>query len=344
MAVTQQLPTDPDVKMPAAVRRATEQIDAMYQPPQDAPTKEQIPPPPPTNNGQAPAPAPAPAGQLMDENGQPMFGPDGQPLLDDETWEHKYNSMKGRYERTLNHVRSLSDQVMQMQGEVAKIKSAPSAPVPPELRAERLLTPQEIELYGTDLLDVVGKKAKEDLSPEITSLKQQIEELRRSTQIRDENTARDARQSLYHTLDERLPNWREINGRKEFVDWLALPDKYSGDIRHALLNRAFEQNDSPRVIAFFQGFLSEEAALAPAAVHEMAPVGIRPTVPLDTFAAPGRAKTSAATAPVEKPVFTRAQISQFYTDVAAGRWRGRDEERVRMDVAIHEAGREGRVR
>jgi hypothetical protein len=63
---------------------------------------------------------------------------------------------------------------------------------------------------------------------------------------------------------------------------------------------------------------------------------------LDDLAAPGRAH-SAGGAPAEKPVYTAEEITRFYADVAAGRWRGRDADRIAIDADIMLAGREGRI-
>ena len=51
--------------------------------------------------------------------------------------------------------------------------------------------------------------------------------------------------------------------KPELHDWLRLQDKFSGAIQHELLTAAYEQNQTPQVLAFFNGFLAQEAALAP---------------------------------------------------------------------------------
>ena len=148
-------------------------------------------------------------------------------------------------------------------------------------------------------------------------------------------------------MNEQLPNWREVNVNPEFLNWLKLPDPYSGAIRHDLLKAAHERNDAPRTLAFFKGFLAEEAATTPAERGPDLPDGasVQQKVSLESLAAPGRAKTAAATsAPAEKPSFTRAQISKFYADSAAGRYRGKEAEKDRIERQIFEAEREGRIR
>jgi hypothetical protein len=112
-----------------------------------------------------------------------------------------------------------------------------------------------------------------------------------------------------------------------------------------MLKAAYTQGNAHRVVAFFNGFLAEEAAVAPAKAEPGRRTEKVAKVPLETLAAPGRAKAAAATsAPAEKPIITRAQITQFYADVAAGRYRGRDEERRKQEEAIFAAQSDGRIR
>ena len=144
-------------------------------------------------------------------------------------------------------------------------------------------------------------------------------------------------------LDRSLPQWRDINVMPEFHQWLALPDMYSGAIKHELLKTAYAQCNTPRVLSFFKGFLDQEAAYVPQGQQPQPVANDR--LSLEDLAAPGRAKTSAACqAPAEKPIITRAQISAFYADSASGKYRGREVEKNQLEKMIFEAEREGRIR
>jgi hypothetical protein len=271
--------------------------------------------------------------------------PEAKPE-DEQSWEHRYKSMKGRFDRSQDQIRSLSEQIQSLQGVISTMQATSPAPASAEAEAaiERLITPEEESDYGSEFLKVVGKKAREELLPVINKYEAKIAQLEGQLQGVGGKIAQDARQHMLTQLDERLPNWREINRDETFLNWLQLPDLYSGAIRHELLKAAYERNDAPRVAAFFTGFLAEEAAVAPAngeAGRSEAPA--KPS--LDQFAAPGRAKSAAATtAPAEKPFFTRAQIAKFYADAAAGKYRGRDADRDRLEKQIFDAQREGRIR
>lgn len=267
---------------------------------------------------------------------------------DDQSWEHRYKSMKGRYDRAETQIKSLSEQILGMQNVIATLQTAPQpfTEYEADYQSARLITPEEENDYGSEFLSVIGKKAKEELNPEVSKLRKEIANLKQQMNGVGNYVATNARAKMETQMNDGLPNWKEVNVNPEFLNWLKLPDAYSGAIRHELLKAAYERNDAPRVLAFFKGFLAEEAATSPAERGPDLPSGatVQERISLDTLAAPGRSKTAAASAPAEKPSFTRAQISKFYVDSAAGRYRGREAEKNRIENAIFEAEREGRIR
>lgn len=265
--------------------------------------------------------------------------------VDDQSWEHRYKSMKGRYDRAEQQIRAMSEQITSLQNVIATMQvERPVVEAGSELQAERLITPEEEKDYGQDFLTVVGKKAKEELLPIVKQYEKKISELEARLQGVNGYVAQDAKSRMESMLDDRVPNWREVNYDPNFISWLKLPDPYSGVIRHELLKAAYSRNDAPRVLAFFNGFLAEEAVVDP--VNRETSRSQAPAKPsLEKFAAPGRAKTAAASgAPAEKPIFTRAEIAKFYADSAAGRYRGKEAEKDRIEQQIFDAEREGRIR
>lgn len=343
MAATKPVPdVDPSVRIPDAVRAAGARADELYRQSmgQTEPAAEPAPEP------EAKPAEPAPQAEAKPSEPAPQAQ---QPrptamVTDEASWEHRYNSMKGRYERSQQQLQAMSDQINNLQNIIATMEArvGTAQQPPPELRAERLITPEEEKDYGSEFLNVVGKKAKEELLPIVSQYEHKIAELEAKLQGVGGYVQQNARQAMMSRMDAELPSWRDVNLSDDFKSWLALPDTYSGVIRHDMLRAAFERNDTPRVLAFFKGFLAEEAAVAPATREE--PEERKAQIPLESLAAPGRAKTAAASAPVEKPIFTRAQIAKFYADVGAGKYRGRDKEKDKLEAQIFEAQAEGRIR
>jgi hypothetical protein len=329
---TPQPPADNTLVLPKAVREALARSDALVA---ELYTAEGTP------AAAEVAPEPAPA--------EPVVAPPApatpEPVTTEGTpdWEHMYKSTKGRLDRTQGQVNELLERV----NDLSRVPNTGTPPTPtPPPPTPKLITDQEITEYGADFLSVVGKKAREELAAEMSNMDRRFADLEGRVKGVSDVTAMSARDRMEAGLTLAIPNWRDVNFDENFLQWLRLPDAYSGVIRQTLLTQAYEHNETARVLAFFNGFLSEEAAEAPRGAQPVVPV-VTPQgkIPLETFAAPGRAKTAAASqhAPAEKPTFSRAQISKFYTDVAAGKYRGRDDVRDRTEAAIFAAQAEGLI-
>lgn len=343
------LQNDPNVKIPAAVRAAAARSEEMFNQYRDGGPVETTAEVTPQGNPELEANS---LTQSAPAQAQPTEQPQVQPVAetpapaDGESWEHKYKSMHGRFVRSQDQIKTLSEQISQLQGVIATMQAAPTQQVQiPELEAENLITPEEAADYGEDFLKVVGKRAREEMVPVIKSYQAKIAELEQKLNGVSGAVQQTSQEKLLAKLDEGLPTWRELNSNSEFLDWLRLPDPYSGAIRHDMLKAAYAQGNAHRVLAFFNGFLAEEAVVAPAGQEPDPQVTKVPKVPLANLAAPGRAKTAAsASAPAEKPIITRSQIAAFYADLAAGKYRGRDAEKNKAEAIIFEAQRDGRIR
>ena len=357
------LKDDPNVKMPAAVRATIEASKALFDNQQgvdgqtyaehqeangvtpqgsegEPPRGEQGFNAPAEQAGQAhpPVQQPAPKAQQPAPQAQ-QPAPEG-----DESWEHKYKSAHGRNLRAQEQIKSLSDEIRSLQQVVASMQQPSFEDMPP-ISTERLLTPEEVTDYGEDFLAVVGKKAREDLAPLFKAQRDEIARLQAQVNGVTHGQKMTAMDHLYDQLHQQLPEWEQINTNPAFGQWLALPDPFSGAIRKDMLNAAYSQGNANRVLAFFNGFLADEAALAPARAEPGIGTQVVQRTPLSNFAAPGRAKVAASPpGPEEKPIITRAQIANFYSMVAAGKYRADEVEKKRLEEMIYEAQREGRIR
>jgi hypothetical protein len=256
--------------------------------------------------------------------------------------------MKGRYEKTQQTVGSLQEQMSELGNELVRTQQAQQMrPVPQAPVTQPLVTPQDVENYGTELLDVIARRATEVVAPQLTKLEQENENLRKRLVQNDQR-------GIYAQLNAQVPSWREINTSPAFKTWLSKRDVYSGQVRQGLLNAAFQAAKAPTVIAFFRGYLQETggATSTDAPVPQPQPQAQTPAprqaaVALETLTAPGRprpASGSDAPQPADQQVFTRALISKFYSDVRRGAYANNMEEKNRVENAIFRAQSEGRVR
>jgi hypothetical protein len=257
--------------------------------------------------------------------------------------------MKGRFDQSQRTVGSLQQQLSELGDELIRTQQLITQPrqqqqpnTPPQ--PVRVLTDEDRANYGPELLDVIQRAAREAIEPEINQVRQQNRNIA-------QRVATQTQQGVYQTLSAEIPNWNEINNSPRFKAWCRLPDLYSGVVRGKLLMDAFQAANAPRVVAFFRGFLAEEVATGqqpdPSGQQQQEPAPARqPAIPLETLAAPGRAKpaTGNTPAPADKPIYTRAQVAGFYDDVRKGVYAGRDEDKKRDEALIFAAQREGRIR
>jgi hypothetical protein len=376
---TPQPPVDPNTKVPKAVRDAGIRAEAIQraalgeaepsvvatppngaEPPQPPPNGAEPPQPPP--NGAEPQPPQPPVHSQVPQTQQPVMP---QPTAPQQPvdWESRFNAMKGRYDRLVTDVGAMSEQMRNLQTENAALRQNAPTPVPPfdGTPPPSLLTEQEIQDYGPEFIDVVRRAAAEIAAP----LQEEVRTLRGQLGTVQQETGNSFLTRMNATISGLIPNWQALNQDPRFVQWVGLPEVYSGVIRQELMQQAWNSGDAQRVAAFFRAFLAEEAAvdphagqaranggfptsLAPAPPTGMVPAATPGGVPLqtrlslDTLVAPGRAH-SAAQQPADKPVYTAQDITKFYTDVAAGKWRAREAERAAIDADIIAAQHEGRI-
>ena len=305
--------------LPAAVRKAAARANAlvaeMNTPPQPAAPAPAAPPaaaaPPPA------APAAAPAPQAPNEN---------------DTWQHRYSVLQGKYNaevpRLQNQVREqdqllrdMRQQLTNQQTMLASLSAGQSAPnaQPPAQPAARRVKDEEIRQFGPDLYDFIKRTSLEAVQPEIervaAPIQQRLTKTEAAATTAAQTVAVDAVQRLYALLNDQVPDWEQLNEAPEFLAWLEQRDPYTGLARGELLAQAYKAHDGPRVVAFFNGFKSENAAISPPAAP--APAAPAPESQMMQLVAPGTPKAGAGGAPSDagKRVWTRADVQQLYAKI-----------------------------
>jgi hypothetical protein len=311
-------------------------------PPEFDPPSSSAPPPPAVPNFQPPA-APQPP--------QPQ---------NEQDWEHQFKSLKGRYDRDQEDRRRLQQTLQDQQRLLAQVgpPSAPQgegsglrfniAPPPPG----RFVKPNEVQEYGQELMDVVGRRAAEVYEPLLQQLATELQQVKRQVGGVQNTVVFDARVKMYDDLARAIPNWSAINESPQFETWLNQIDPISHRTRREFLSGAHNANQAGQVIDIFNTFLQSVGA-APSQSNGAGngagnPQGNPPASPqqfdLLQLAAPGKAKTGQTQAPPDKGIVTRAEIKQFYTERTQGKWAGREAEAAAIERQIFDAGNEGRIR
>jgi hypothetical protein len=177
------------------------------------------------------------------------------------------------------------------------------------------LTQQDVQDYGSDLVDFSQRAALQAVVPHIQALDQQNAELQR-------RLSREARFRLDAEVERAVPNYRDIDNHPAWHRYLLEVDPLSGRVRQNLLNESIAASDAPRTIAFFRKFLQQHQGGS----HAPSP-------------SPGRARS----APSSGKVYTRAEISKLFEQHRRGAYVGREDAWARQEADIVRAGAEGRI-
>jgi outer membrane biosynthesis protein TonB len=349
---------DPNVRVPDHVKAASSAADKIHEQfyPKDpaqaaAPNKEAIPQPDqPQPDQPQPQPQPQPEPQPQPQpQPQPEPRQAGDPADNDESWRHKFLSMQGRYNSAAKQIGSMEHQMVELGQELVRTQSLlQAANQGPPLGQNNqpvhnnLITDEDRANYGDDLINLTQRAARAAISPELEALRAENQNLKKTV-----NTS--VKSALFDQVTQAIPDWRQINKTPQWLTWLTLPNLYTGQVRQQMLNAAIAGAEAPKVIQLFRDFLSEINAtgqtLQPAQQEQqLAPRAA--AVPLESLAAPGRARPASGETPqsADKPIYSRAQISKFYDDVRRQLYAGREAEYRAFEADITAAQREGRIR
>lgn len=296
------------------------------------------------------APPPEQFVSQQDTQMEPEQAPPPETPADDG-WEQKYKTLQGMYNK---EVPGLRRQLQQMEADmeamrrymatIAQQTEAPAAAPAPTSAAQHHVTAEEVEAYGKDFVDVVQRASLDAMDPYVKKLEARLAQFEQMMGGVAQQTQQSARAALYKDLAAAVPKWEQINSSSEFYAWLDEADPYSGVPRQAMLNRAFEQNDTARVINFFKGFLRDSGAASETEQGTPTPEAAG-RADLRTMVSPGKTRSSTTTpSKTNERIWSQTDIASFYSDVINGKYRGDDARKNAIEREIVTAINEGRIR
>lgn len=260
--------------------------------------------------------------------------------LQEPKWENKYHTLKGMYDaevpRLHNQVRDLQAQMQEVMA--AKAEADARAAQASQEPVKSLITEQDKEAFGTDLIDLIErateskvatfKTRENELVNEINQLKSQLGNVSERQVVSDQDR-------FVFGLGQKVSDWEQLNTDAGFLAWLSEVDPVYGLPRQMALSNAYNALDVDRVANIFNTY---KASIAPKQVEK------QPKPSLQSQVAPTRSRaTSAPTATdANQKFWTSDEIENFYTE-----WRRgflENDEAARLEKEIHAAIAEGRVR
>lgn len=272
---------------------------------------------------------------------------------DETAWQQRYNSLQGMFNAEvprLHAAKKESDQrIQQLEELLASMQRVPEAPQQYEVPA--LLSDTERSEYG-DSIEVMRKVSREEVSPLFTRLAQIETAMNNLAGTLNTNVipqvAQVAQQQSYSAQDrfwqglaQSVPNWQQVNNDREFQSWLLEIDPMAGVPRQQLLENAQQSYNVGRVAAFFNTWLGATGkykANATAQTNRSTQAS-----ELERQVAPGRSRSAGAPNKQNAKTYSPADIATFFDDVRKGKYKGREDERNRIERDIFAAQQDGRI-
>ena len=266
---------------------------------------------------------------------------DAQPK---ESWEQKYKTLQGMYNADVPRLNAKNREVSSRVSQLEQLLGTMQQSAKPEepVSTDPLITDADMKEYG-DSIDVMRRAAREEVNAangRIAQLEKTIQQLQgvvpQVQQVQAQQQA-SSEQAFWAGLTNEVSNWQDINNNADFQSWLLSIDPLTGISRQTYLEDAQKNLDTKRVASFFAAWEKEFGVPETARENRS-----NTNSQLEKQVAPGRGR-SGKPASQESKNYSPADIQKFFEDVRKGKFKGRDEERGRMERDIFSAQREGRI-
>ena len=261
---------------------------------------------------------------------------------DEETWQRRFQTLQGKYNAEVPRLTAeVRDLKAQLDAALARVNSLAEEREQPKQTQQTLVTSEDVEAFGPDLVDLIHRKAlevaRQELSTEIAALKDENAKLLNRLDGVTERQGMSDREAYFGRLSQEVPDFAQINEDQRWLDWLMETDPLSGQTRQTYLDDAFLKMDVSRTAALFNTF-KQQAGIARQAQPAQPPKDLQRQV------APGTSRASVSEPAGNDKIWSTSEMEQFYKDVARGVYRGREAEQVRIEAEIDAAVATNRIR
>lgn len=232
-----------------------------------------------------------------------------------------------RYSTLQGMINARNQDITELRNIIATLNAQPVASKEPE----PLITTKDVEEYGEEMINLIRRVARGEVSPLLQSVDAKVDTVARVA------TAT-AEQRFEAELSHAVPDWEIINDDPNFVAWL-------GKYNVKALNEAYQSMDVEGTAKFFMDYKKLTAPLPePVVAPVVAPVAPAPapSAKLEQFAAPSKSKVTPLPMDANQGTYwTPEAIKKVYRDFTDRKISAAEFNKLEAD--IFKAQREGRV-
>jgi hypothetical protein len=260
--------------------------------------------------------------------------PEPQKTVD--SWEQKYRSLQGIFDAEVPALHAkVKELTRELQAATAQINELKAAPKPAPQNAEPLVSDQDVETFGQDLIDLQRRVAREvaaEFRSELAAKDAKIAELEKRI---EQASSRVGEVTFEQRLNRMIPDFDQLNSDPKWVDWLDEVDPLTRAPRRLFAQQAYDSGDVEALVHYVNMF---RQSIGPAQTQVN-----QNKAKLERQTAPTRNASSSVSTAQEK-VYSTAQVEEMFSKARRLNIQGRFDEANKLEAEITAAYAEGRVR
>ena len=279
---------------------------------------------------------PTPVAEESTTEEQPKVEPSKPVEADskeEETWKQKYRTLQGMYDAEVPRLHAQLKELKAQMKELQKPKAeAEEAPKPKERK--KLVTDDDVQAFGEDLIEVQRKVAREVAQ----EFQEELEKLRADNDVLREQLTKTGSQvseaSFEHRLHRLVPDFEQVNADPKWIAWLNEVDPLLRAPRMTVAQEAFNRGDAEGVAYYVNMF---RQTVAPVQQSK------GPNEELERQIQPNRSATNAAPVQPRGKTYSVKQIEAMFKKAADLGGKGDIEAARKLEAEIDAAYMENRV-
>lgn len=286
-----------------------------------------------------PAETPQPSPSTEPPANAPASTAQPQPVPDD--WEQKYRSLYGMIQRE-SREKQIAQQELQALKE--RLDAMQQQMKPPQAEApEPLVSEKDVEAFGSDLIDMARRVAREEFGTREQAYVTRIATLETQVQKQvgevQQTQAHTSRETFFANLGREVPTWQQIQATDACQQWLASRVPGAAFTWNDVLVNAADNFDVARATEVFTTFIgTQPKPPAPPAVPS------RVRTELARQVTPSRTSNAAPISNADKHVYSTDEYANQSNQIIRLTKAGKYEDAARIEQELNAALLEGRVR
>lgn len=153
---------------------------------------------------------------------------------EEESWKRRFETLTGKYNAEVPRLhQQLKDQRSEFEQLRQELEAMKVKPTEPEAPKEQLVTSNDEETFGSDLIDVMRRVTREGLdalSNRLAKLEQRLDavaELPKQMEQVVKHQVQTEEQRFWAAVEALVPDWTQVDTDPRWVEWLGLTPDYA---------------------------------------------------------------------------------------------------------------------